>query len=73
MIEAVVAGLPVVASKIRGHVDIIEDKINVFLCDIHDAERFFGCVVPLYKNPALRSEIAGRNVARAQLFSVKKP
>jgi len=36
MIESIATGLPVVASKIRGHVDVIKSDKNGFLCDLSD-------------------------------------
>lgn len=40
MMEAMAAGLPCVASKIRGNVDLIEDGKGGFLCDPHDSDSF---------------------------------
>lgn len=40
VLEAMAAGVPVVASKIRGNEDLIEDGINGFLCDPQDVEVF---------------------------------
>ena len=40
VMEAMAAGVPIVASRIRGNVDLIEDCVNGFLCDPQDAEGF---------------------------------
>lgn len=40
VMEAMACGIPIVASRIRGNVDLIEDGVNGFLCDPEDAEGF---------------------------------
>jgi glycosyltransferase EpsD len=72
IIEAMACGLPVVASKIRGITDIVEDCSNGFLFAPQDAEGFFKAIILLYKNPSLRAEMGARNVVQAEKFSVEK-
>ncbi len=71
MIEAIATGLPVVASNIRGHCDVIEDCVNGFLFDIEDEQGFEKALLTLYKNPALRTEMGNRNIERAKAFSLE--
>ncbi len=40
LMEAMASGIPMIASKVRGNVDLVEDGINGFLCDPDDAEDF---------------------------------
>lgn len=40
LMEAMAAGLPCVVSRIRGNVDLIEDGINGYLCDVNDEVSF---------------------------------
>ena len=40
LMEAMAAGVPIVASRVRGNVDLIEDGVNGFLCDPMDAAGF---------------------------------
>ena len=72
MIEAIATGLPVVASNIRGHCDVIEDCENGFLFGIDNINGFEKAIVTLYKNPALCTEMGLRNCERAKSFSVDK-
>ena len=71
MIEAIATGLPVVASNIRGHCDVIEDCVNGFLFDVEDKQCFEKALLTLYKNPALRTEMGNRNIERAKSFSLE--
>lgn len=71
MIESIATGLPVVASNIRGHCDVIEDCVNGFLFDVEDRKGFEKAIVTLYKNPALRAEMGMRNIERAKAFSLE--
>lgn len=70
MIESIATGLSVVASKIRGHTDVIEDCVNGFLFDENDSEGFSKAIILLYKNPSLRTEMGKRNAIEAQKYSV---
>ena len=72
MIEAIATGLPVVASNIRGHCDVIEDCVNGFLFGTDDVTGFEKAILTLCKNPALRTEMGKRNIERAKIFSVEK-
>ena len=72
MIEAIATGLPVVASKIRGHVDVIDDCINGFLLKKSDLTGFVKSIYTLYKNPLLCIQMGKRNILKAQNYSVEK-
>ena len=53
LMEAMAAGVPAVASRVRGNVDLIEDGINGFLCDPEDAEGIAERVRTLLDHPDL--------------------
>ena len=40
LMEAMQSGLPIVASRIRGNVDLIDDGIGGVLCDVHDNDQY---------------------------------
>ena len=68
-VEAMACGLPLVASDIRGHRDVIAGFEGGILCDLSAPRSFADAVLLLEKNAALRAEISVRNVERARRFS----
>lgn len=63
-LEAMYCGLPLVASKIRGLTDIVENGRSGFLCDPDDAEAFADAIAALRRDPALRNDMAAVNRER---------
>ena len=70
MIEAISTGLPVIASNIRGHTDVIVPEKNGFLCNLKDSMSFYNAVIKLYQNLDLRHAIGDNNKKRAKLYSI---
>ena len=60
VIEAMLTGNPVVATRNRGHTELIRHGENGFLVEIGDAEGMADCVVRLLENRELRCAM-GRN------------
>jgi glycosyltransferase involved in cell wall biosynthesis len=53
LMEAMASGVPIVASRIRGNVDLIEDGVNGFLCDPQDVDGFADKIRTLLDEPNL--------------------
>jgi glycosyltransferase EpsD len=53
IVEAMAVALPVVATRIRGHVDLIADGVNGFLVGIDDAKAMANRLLLLYENPQI--------------------
>lgn len=70
LVESMACGLPVVASGIRGHKDVISNGWNGILCDLQSPGSFADALILLYRNPALREEMGRRNVEEARKYSV---
>jgi glycosyltransferase EpsD len=71
-IEAMASGIPVVASKIRGHTDTIRQERNGFLFSLSRPQEMIDAVVRLYRDPRLRAGIARNNRSDAARFSEKR-
>ena len=63
LMEAMCVGLPVVCSKIRGNVDLVQDGKNGFLVDIHDYNAFANRIMLLFNDKELRNRL-GSNASR---------
>jgi len=67
VMEAMAAGLPVVASRIRGNVDMIDD-IGGFLCAPDDISAFSDAINDFRKDPQLFTKAGLRNASAAKGF-----
>lgn len=72
LMEAMASGLPCVASKIRGNIDLIEDSITGFLCDIKSANEFSGRIVELYKNINYSKLMGKKATEKIGRFSIEE-
>ena len=55
--EAMASGLPCIASKIRGNVDLIEDGVSGFLCNPMDSECFAKRILMLISDQKLKASL----------------
>lgn len=58
VLEAMAAGLPVVAAENRGHAQLIRDGINGFLVPKNDARQMARRIAELYRSPEKRAALA---------------
>ena len=71
MIEAMATGLPIVASNIRGHNDVIISNDYGRLCELSDKKSFINSVVELYQDRDLCKKISTNNIERAKIYSTE--
>lgn len=57
LLEALAAGLPIVATDSRGHADLVKDGVNGFIVDKNDSRQFVEKVATLYDNVSIRMEM----------------
>lgn len=73
IIEANASGVPVVATRVGGIVDIIEDGKNGFLCGPGDPKDMADRIFTLYKDPKLAASMAGEAHSRVKgVFNLEK-
>lgn len=72
ILEAMVVGLPIVASFVGGIPDIVEDGRNGFLFPPGDAEKCAKNLLRLLSNPRLSNDISAQNRLDSRKFSVNE-
>lgn len=60
LVEAMACGIPVIATKNRGHETIIKNGENGFLVDLGDENTFEKCVIQLIRDRRLREKFIAR-------------
>lgn len=68
--EAMAIGLPLICSKIRGNVDLIENGKEGFLIKPNDIEGYRRSIDILYNNRELRDEIKKYNKKKCRIYDV---
>ena len=72
VIEAMAAGLPVIASDIRGSHDLIRNEENGMLYPVTDAAGFLAAFQKLYASPALRQKLGRQASLDADAYSLEE-
>lgn len=71
LMEAMAAGIPVVASRIRGNVDLIENEVNGFLCDPTDEKSFADHISMLLANDVLANSFSERSKEKIKKYDTE--
>ena len=69
VLEGMYAGKPVVASRVGGHTDLVDDGVGGFLFGFGDAEEYADCIRTLAKDPELREIMGEKNRKLAEAYS----
>ena len=71
VMEAMAAGKPVVCSKIRGNVDLIEENRGGYLVDAGDIHGYVRSIETLYLNKRKREEMGAFNAQKAMHYDAE--
>lgn len=69
LLDAMAAGLPVVATRVGGIPEIVRDGVNGLLCEPGDVAGLTAAMLRLREDPELRARMAAANRERAREFS----
>ena len=69
--EEMFCGIPVVVSRIRGHIDLIAHGSNGFLFEEGNREGFILNILNLYWSPELRKQLGGKGKETVQPFGIE--
>lgn len=68
LMEAMSSGVPVVVSRVRGNMDLVEHDVNGFLCEPNDAAAFARHIVTLLEDQALRDRFVKQSSKKIQKY-----
>ena len=68
VMEAMYAGLPVIATRVGGVPDLIKDAYNGYLVDVGEPGQIADRILSVYENNDMRKSFSERNVELAQVF-----
>lgn len=71
LMEAMAAGMPVIASKIRGNVDLIDENKGGFLCNRFDADCLSKAIDAMTSDGELRQQMGEYNKNKIQAYDKK--
>lgn len=71
IIEGMACGLPIVATKNRGHCDIVSASTNGYLYDLGSKDEFIKYITELYNNKAKREEMRKVNISDVKRYSLE--
>lgn len=70
MMEAMALELPIIASSIRGNMDLVGDNEGGILCSAFSNDDYKNAILTLYNNPKLEHQFGERNKTFVQNFSL---
>ena len=72
MMEAMASGLPCIASRIRGNIDLLEDKKGGYLVSANDVKEITDKLQVLISDIELRKKMSEQNLIRIKNFDIVK-
>lgn len=70
LMEALASGTPVVATKIRGNVDLVTNEVNGLLVDCDDIDSTAEAILRLKEDVGLMMEMGNNNLVKAQEYDI---
>jgi glycosyltransferase EpsD len=70
IMEAMSIGLPIVASKVKGHTDLVIPNKNGFLFDYDNINEFCNAIITLYKNRQLYTQCSLESTYLSKKYSL---
>lgn len=68
-LQAMATGLPIVASRVLGFEEILEENINGLTAEYNNAEEFADQIERLIKSPELRQKMSQNSLAKSKRFA----
>ena len=71
LIEASAIGKPIVATKVRGNSDIVENGVNGFLVELDNYEEMAEKLLEIYSNPQLAQNMSQEAIRLSKKYSIE--
>lgn len=71
IMEAMYMGLPIVASKVKGNEDLVEEGVNGYLFEYNDINSFSSILNKLSENTQLREALGKHSIELSQKYSLE--
>ncbi len=71
-VQALAKGLAIVASRIGGFFDLVDENENGYLIDVQDKDAFSGILHDIISNPALLLQLREASLKKSQDFDIQK-
>ena len=72
LLEAMAAGLPIVATRVGGLPEIVTEGENGFLVEPRNSQQLAEKILFLLKNEDMRRHLSGNNIKKAEQYSWSK-
>ncbi|MEE1282587.1 MAG: glycosyltransferase family 4 protein [Acutalibacteraceae bacterium] len=72
LIEASAIGKPIVATRVRGNSDIVEDGVNGFLVELDDYKQMAEKLLKIYSDPQLAKKMGEEAVRISKKYSIEE-
>lgn len=70
IIEAMASGLPIIATNVRGHCDLVKNGVNGFLFEVGDVNKAVDCIELLNNNKEIYKTQSKQSVEMAKKFNI---
>lgn len=70
IMEAMAIGLPIVATNVRGHRDLIKDGENGYVVEVDDEDKFISSINEIYNNYELREKFKKQSLKLIEEYSL---
>ena len=70
IIEAMASGLPIIATNVRGHCDLVKNGANGFLFEVNDIDKAVEYIELLHNNREIYKTLSKQSVEMAKKFNI---
>lgn len=71
VLQAMASGLPIVASRVKGFEEVVEENINGLFAEYNNPNQFAEAIEKLIKSPELREKMSKQSIEKSKQFSWK--